>query len=163
MIKDSGNRTKYKSGAVRDVQKGRGRCDLLPLDIVEEYIDTYNKSKKFESVLFEIDKFIYTGEYNHLINAVCSFINDNNFDKNIFTSILEYSIHLEEGCKKYDDRNWQKGMPCTNYIDSGLRHYIKFLRGDTDERHDRAFMWNMLCGAWTVKHKPELNSYPIKV
>ena len=31
MIKDSGNRTEFATGAVRDIQVGKGRCDLLPL------------------------------------------------------------------------------------------------------------------------------------
>lgn len=30
MIKDSGDRTKFNSGAVRDLGAGKGRCDLLP-------------------------------------------------------------------------------------------------------------------------------------
>ena len=34
MIKDSGNRREFESGAVRDIQEGKGRCDLLPLDAV---------------------------------------------------------------------------------------------------------------------------------
>ena len=34
MISDSGNRTEFETGAVRDIQEGKGRCDLLPLDIV---------------------------------------------------------------------------------------------------------------------------------
>ncbi len=29
-IADSGDRHKFKSGAVRDMQEGKGRCDLLP-------------------------------------------------------------------------------------------------------------------------------------
>lgn len=29
-ILDSGNRTEFESGAVRDIQEGKGRCDLLP-------------------------------------------------------------------------------------------------------------------------------------
>lgn len=35
-IKDSGNRTKFTSGAVRDIQDGKGRCDLMPLDIIAD-------------------------------------------------------------------------------------------------------------------------------
>lgn len=34
MIKDSGKRRKFETGAVRDIQEGKGRCDLLPLDVV---------------------------------------------------------------------------------------------------------------------------------
>lgn len=30
MIKDSGNRREFDSGAVRDIAEGKGRCDLLP-------------------------------------------------------------------------------------------------------------------------------------
>ena len=30
MIKDSGNRTEFESGFVRDIQEGKGRMDLLP-------------------------------------------------------------------------------------------------------------------------------------
>lgn len=29
-IKDSGNRTEFSTGAVRDMHEGKGRCDLLP-------------------------------------------------------------------------------------------------------------------------------------
>ena len=32
MIKDSGNRRKFSSGAVRDIAEGKGRCDLMPHD-----------------------------------------------------------------------------------------------------------------------------------
>ena len=35
-IKDSGNRTKFETGAVRDIQQGKGRFDLMPLDITSE-------------------------------------------------------------------------------------------------------------------------------
>jgi hypothetical protein len=72
---------------------------------------------------------------------------------------LEVAKHFEEGAKKYGDDNWRKGIPARVYIDSAVRHYLKFLRGDTDEPHDRAFCWNILCCIWTCKHKPELNDY----
>ena len=32
-ILDSGNRRQFETGAVRDIQEGKGRCDLLPLDV----------------------------------------------------------------------------------------------------------------------------------
>ena len=32
-IKDSGNRRAFESGAVRDIQEGKGRCDLMPLRV----------------------------------------------------------------------------------------------------------------------------------
>ena len=33
-IKDSGNRREFESGCVRDIAEGKGRCDLLPLDVI---------------------------------------------------------------------------------------------------------------------------------
>ncbi|MBQ2469084.1 MAG: hypothetical protein II503_05300, partial [Clostridia bacterium] len=75
-------------------------------------------------------------------------------------ALLEVAIHFEEGCKKYGERNWQKGIPLHSFIDSAIRHYLKFQRGDDDERHDRAFLWNILCAMWTVQNKPELDDIP---
>lgn len=39
-LKDSGCRREFDSGAVRDIQEGKGRCDLLPLDVVAGLIDS---------------------------------------------------------------------------------------------------------------------------
>ena len=36
MIKDSGERTKFSSGAVRDMHEGKGRMDLLPWAAIME-------------------------------------------------------------------------------------------------------------------------------
>lgn len=36
MIKDSGERTKFGTGAVRDMHAGKGRMDLLPLSAIIE-------------------------------------------------------------------------------------------------------------------------------
>jgi len=77
--------------------------------------------------------------------------------------LLEVSMHFEEGAEKYGENNWQKGLPVKCYINSAVRHFLKYLREDTDERHDRAFCWNVLCAIWTDKHKPELNEYGKKL
>ena len=38
-IKDSGDRTEFSTGAVRDMREGKGRCDLMPLEVVARYLD----------------------------------------------------------------------------------------------------------------------------
>lgn len=91
-IKDSGNRTDFGTGAVRDIQKGKGRADLLPIDVMFMLAEYY-----------------------------------------------------EAGCQKYGDRNWEKGIPMATYMNSAFRHYFKELRGDTDENHAIAMIWNMCC------------------
>jgi hypothetical protein len=80
----------------------------------------------------------------------------------VYTAFLELAKHYEEGSKKYAERNWEKGINLHCYIDSGVRHYLKYLRGDEDEPHDGAFPWNMFGALWTQKHHPELIDLPFK-
>ena len=68
------------------------------------------------------------------------------------TMFLEVAKHFEEGAKKYGENNWQNGIPVHCYIDSAVRHYLKWLRGDMDEPHDKAFVWNLMCCIWEVDY-----------
>lgn len=161
-ILDSGNRREFESGAVRDIQEGKGRCDLLPLDVIRDvlYHMSEGRSKtpiyKQSVVLGHIANFLKHGnEPIHLYRALISA----EIFNNVYDMLLEVAIHFEEGAKKYGDNNWRKGIPVHCYIDSAIRHYLKFLRGDKDEPHDRAFCWNIICAIWTCEHKPELNDY----
>lgn len=38
-LKDSGERKIFETGATRDISKGKGRCDLLPLDTIVYILD----------------------------------------------------------------------------------------------------------------------------
>ena len=153
-ILDSGERREFETGAVRDIQEGKGRCDLMPLDVVADYLD---RGGKPDMVLLYIFMFQQVNRLNYLELAIDEF---NKLSwKNNETMFLEVSKHFEEGAKKYGEHNWQKGIPVHCYIDSAVRHYLKFMRGDKDEPHDRAFVWNLMCCIWTCKHKPELNEY----
>lgn len=51
--------------------------------------------------------------------------------------------HLENGAKKYGDRNWEKGQPLSRYLDSAIRHLYKYLEGHRDEDHLAAARWNV--------------------
>lgn len=148
MIKDSGERRQFDTGAVRDIQEGKGRCDLLPLDVVSELYH--------DKVISYIHSFTQDGDvcwlYETLANIMPKF-------GDYSTMFLEVSKHFEEGAKKYGDYNWQKGIPAHCYIDSAVRHLFKWIRGDNDEPHNRAFVWNIMCCCWTCQHMPELNDY----
>lgn len=149
-IKDSGTRREFESGAVRDVAEGKGRCDLLPLDVVSTWL--------MDARLRFIGKYIHTGHQGLLRQVLSDFSREHFYD--YYTAVLEVAKHYEAGCQKYGERNWEKGIPLHCYIDSGVRHYLKFLRGDKDEPHDRAFIWNMLGALWTHENKPELIDLP---
>ena len=107
VIKDSGNRTEFGTGAVRDCKVGVGRMDLLPV-----------------------------------------------------TAIIELSKHCEAGALKYGERNVDKGIPQHSFIDSGLRHLFKYLRGDKDENHLVAAAWNIMWALNQETERPDLNDLP---
>lgn len=152
-ILDSGARREFGTGAVRDIAEGKGRCDLLPLDVVGELLKT--------KVLSNINHYIRHGDTGGLYDAIHCFVHAEHKEySDIHTAIIEASKQYEEGCKKYGERNWEKGILVHCYIDSGVRHYLKYKRGDKDEAHDRAFLWNMLGAIWTHENKPELIDLP---
>ena len=152
MIKDSGNRREYETGAVRDNAEGKGRCDLLPLDVVMGlllYTEEVNDSEI--EILSCIEHYKNKAGIPLLYRALDLFIRADDYVTTV-DAILEVSKHFEEGAAKYGENNWQKGIPESSYIDSAVRHYLKWLRGDDDERHDCAFMWNIMCPIWTHEH-----------
>jgi len=151
MLQDSGNRREFETGAVRDIDSEKGRCDLLPLS----QIAILNND---DGVLKDIDAFIRDGQPFALVSAVKEFCKKKNWD--LYTAMLEVSKHYKDGCEKYGERNWEKGIPLHCYMDSAIRHYLKWCRGDTDERHDRAFIWNIVSAMWTLQNLPELNDLP---
>lgn len=110
VIQDSGDRTQFSTGAVRDMHEGKGRFDLLPMCV-----------------------------------------------------LLRLARHYENGCIKYGDRNWEKGIPCHSFADSAMRHIVKYMDGWRDEDHLIAAIWN-LCGlAWTEEKRPELQDIPARL
>ena len=153
-IKDSGTRREFSTGAVRDIQEGKGRCDLMPLDVVA-YL--YQENKDINGIFTRLEQYKNTGELVYLLILIENYVRSIN--STISNELLEVSKQFEDGAKKYGENNWQKGIPTNCYIDSAVRHYLKYLRGDKDEPHDRAFVWNILCCIWTCINKPELNVY----
>ena len=154
MILDSCNRREFTSGAVRDIQEGKGRCDLLPLAVV----GTLLHSAQIDCIYM----FQETRSTTYLFKCLSEFIGaDSDFDT-VEHMVLEVAKHFEEGAKKYGERNWQKGIPLHCYIDSAIRHLLKYWNNETDERHDRAFCWNIMCAIWTFDNKPELDDFTVK-
>ena len=167
-IKDSGERREFESGAVRDIVEGKGRCDLVPLSsaailifssfslIPADYIKTHIEKIVLEALDEYISRFNEGIEVQErqLSKVVQHFLIARGWSRD--DAFLEVSKHYEEGAKKYGEYNWQKGIPCHSYIDSAIRHLMKWCRGDNDEPHDRAFLWNMLSLHWTTVNHPEL-------
>ena len=151
MIKDSGERREFSSGSVRDTAKGKGRCDLLPLGVIAKHIYS-------DVVLQWIDEYMKTGRIVLLQEVIDIYRDDVRLEQE--TLLLDLAKHFENGANKYAERNWEKGQPLHVYMDSAIRHYLQYRRGDKDENHGIAFVWNIVCAMWTHENKPELIDLP---
>lgn len=149
-IKDSGTRKEFNTGAVRDIQECKGRMDLIPIDSI-----VYDCLGEFRLPILEIKYYLESKDIEYLRKCIYDFI------LNEYKDYAEYSIalskHFEAGCKKYGENNWRKGIPAHCYLNSALRHYVKFGCGWDDEPHGIAFAWNIECLIWTLNNKPELD------
>lgn len=154
MLKDDGQRTTFgENGGTREIIQGRGRCDLLPLDVVGKVIGGSGRPVPWFK---HIERFKKTKKVDALYSALNDFINSE-MNGDFATAMMELSQHFEDGAKKYSENNWKRGIPIHSFLDSAGRHALKHLRGDTDEPHHRAFIWNLVCCIWTYEHKPELD------
>lgn len=88
------------------------------------------------------------------------------FDLIPVDALWELARVFEIGSKKYAARNWEKGIPLSRFMDSGLRHTFRYLRGDRDEPHLAMAVWNFTCllqtAEWIRQGKlpDELNDLP---
>lgn len=74
--------------------------------------------------------------------------------------LMRLAKHYEKGAIKYVERNWEKGIPAHSFLDSALRHIVKYADGWNDEDHLIAAIWNLMGLAWTEEKKPELMDIP---
>ena len=139
-ILDSGDRREFETGAVRDMAEGKGRCDLMPLEQVAKLLDD-------DEIIKRIWIYQIGGDILYIKMAIRVFCTS--LGLSLPHAMLELSKHFEQGAIKYGERNWEKGLPEYCYIDSAIRHYLKWLDNQNDEPHDRAVLWNLMCLWWT--------------
>lgn len=59
-----------------------------------------------------------------------------------FTERLGF--RLAEGANKYEERNWEKGIPDAAFLESLERHLVAYKMGKTDEDHAAAIAFNIM-------------------
>lgn len=71
------------------------------------------------------------------------------------------AIRLELGAAKYKDRNWEKGLPFSWFLDAAIRHIEQWLEGQEDEDHLAAAAFNLMGIMHLQKTHPEMNDIPL--
>jgi hypothetical protein len=69
--------------------------------------------------------------------------------------LVRWAVHLTKGALKYAKRNWMLAAGVDEYErfkESAFRHFLQWYRGDTDEDHAAAVIFN-INGAEYVKEK----------
>lgn len=106
-LPDSGKRVEFDTGAVRDIQEGKGRFDLIPPQLLHRIAKLY-----------------------------------------------------EKGAIKYDERNWEKGIPVSRCMSSALRHLTKYLEGQQDEDHLASAVFNIAAIMHYEKNNKDMLDLP---
>ena len=65
------------------------------------------------------------------------------FDLICPSAIERYAKVCQEGSLKYGERNWEKGIPFSNYIDHAINHLMHVLKGSKGEDHLGHALWNI--------------------
>jgi hypothetical protein len=65
------------------------------------------------------------------------------FDLMPAEALIRLAKLYEAGAKKYKPRNWEQGIPLDRFIDSAMRHLVRFMQGDRSEDHLASVMWNI--------------------
>lgn len=159
------------NGAKREIKKGKGRMDLIPLDVLKRINETYynimNPSNSYVLVPIFVDNVdvndtLVEQEYlKTIIYITCMQYGegDNKGDIRKFYSLLplmliDLSKQFEKGAEVYGERNCQMGLPNKSFIDSGLRHTCQWLAGQNDECHHIAAIWNLWMYDWNTHNEP---------
>ena len=124
----------FESGAKREVKDGRGRYDLIPMDIVEEVHEYATKNGVDDKTIIEV----------------------------LSMALPKLAKHYENGAKVHGERNWEKGIKISSYVSSMWRHLIAYCAGETDEDHLTALIWNAMGASWTQERMPQMVDMPVR-
>lgn len=75
-------------------------------------------------------------------------------------ALMRLARHYELGALKYNDRNWEQGMPISRYVDAAMRHLVKYIGGWNDEDHLAAILFNIMAVMHHEKTYPKLQDLP---
>lgn len=178
----------FGTGAKREDKSGKGRYDLIPGDVMQDFEDYVEKEfTRCEGVIkspteVDVSSSAYFNDwqdennyYKFIVNVTAwNFVRvpiDKDemtyveFRKGFYEMRKALAKHYEEGAKVHGVDNWKKGLPIYGserggcFLDSMRRHTDQMLQRKTDEPHAVAALWNAFCALWTLKHRPHSAMY----
>jgi len=174
-VLDSGKRTEFPTGAVRDMHTGKGRNDLIPPRIAYHLLEVKEDPSNPSMEAYAIGAlYAYWCMKNEAVTSrlnllrecfvrCCYVIVDKNHSGAALTRLQVINIGLdrlaklyEKGAEKYGELNWTKGIPSSSFYDSAHRHMRKHLLGQDDEDHLAAFLFNVVGLMYNERHHPDL-------
>ena len=174
-VLDSGQRTEFPTGAVRDMHTGKGRNDLIPPRVACHLLEVTEDPSNPSLEANAIDAlYAYWGMKNGAVTSrlnllrecfvyCCYVIAYKNYSGAALTSLQVVNIGLdtlaklyEKGAEKYGELNWTKGIPSSSFYDSAHRHMRKHLLGQDDEDHLAAFLFNVVGLMYNERKHPDL-------
>lgn len=180
VIKDSGHRRSFGTGAVRDMAAGKGRNDLLHPVVMQKIMASGGASaflyrnKPNEQIMLRFKDSLWQwyamedGEVHlHRCFMFCCYLLLKLEDREKMTELqifvngtMALAKHYEKGAIKYGENNWSKGIPSFSFYDSAHRHMDKIILGLTDEPHVEAAMFNLVGLIYNTLYRKELEFKP---
>lgn len=115
-VKDSGNRRTFETGAVRDMQEGKGRYDLIPPEMLRRLARHYeNGAKKYSDRNWEKGIPISSLTDSAIRHLMCFLLGLNDEDHlaaviwNI-TAIIFFDENMDRYPNEMYDLPWQKEL-----------------------------------------------------
>jgi len=141
VTQDSGERTTFKTGSMRDTETGKARVDLIYPRFITA-CSVHALGGVMGKLLDDIQNNLLDKDlFNHRVDLALT-ANDViavEFNPNLVGSVnsdydvippqawLRLGALLGRGAEKYGERNWEKGQPLSRVRSSLLRHYIQWL------------------------------------
>lgn len=170
-IKDSGERTEFHTGAVRDMGGNKPRPDLISpfflhrvrselLKYVQDLTTPIWRSVAVPDML--VDLHTYLDSYSMgckgedmlaKASIVLLTLLHSDSDEGVTAipnkiispyALMRVGEHMRKGAEKYGEHNWEKGIPNSVCLASATRHILKYEAGYTDEDHLAAAVFNIM-------------------
>lgn len=82
------------------------------------------------------------------------------FDLLPWGAIHALAKHCERGALHYGERNVDKGIKQSSFMDSALRHICQYIQGDAEDYHLVAALWNIAWACEQELKRPEMIDLP---